>query len=86
MKKLEFINAPPHINVVLDIFRKFMSEKLRNRVLVTRGKSTIDVELPTDLGGKGPSYAELSEYWQNETQKRAEWFAEQEKYKMIMAE
>lgn len=86
MKKLEFINAPPHINVVLDIFRKFMSEKLRNRVLVTRGKSTIDVDLPTDLGGKGLSYAELTDYWKNETQKRAQWFADQEKYKMILAE
>lgn len=78
---MEFINAPAHINVVLDIFRKFMSEKLRNRIIVTRGASTIDVELPKDLGGNGPTYAELTTYWKAQTQAKADWFAEQEKYK-----
>lgn len=81
---MEFVNAPYHINMVLDIFRKFMSDKLRNRVFVTRGQSTVDVELPEELGGNGPSYAQLAQYWKEQTQTRAEWFAEQENYKMIL--
>lgn len=78
------MNAPMHINMVLDIFRKCMSEKLRNRVFVSRGQSTIDVELPEELGGNGPSYAQLAQYWKEQTQGRADWFAEQDKYKMIL--
>ena len=31
-KSLDFVNAPPHVNVVLSIFRQFMTEKLRQRV------------------------------------------------------
>ena len=31
-KSLDFVNAPPHVNVVLNIFRQFMTEKLRQRV------------------------------------------------------
>lgn len=84
VKKLEFVNAPQHINLVLDIFLKFMSKKLRNRVFVTRGQSTVEATLPTDLGGNGPSYAELAKHWKQKTQEKAKWFAEQEQYKMIV--
>jgi len=84
VKKLEFVNAPQHINLVLDIFLKFMSKKLRNRVFVTRGQSTVEAKLPTDLGGDGPSYVELAKHWKQKTQERAKWFAEQEQYKMIV--
>jgi len=31
-KSLDFVNAPPHVNVVLSIFRQFMTQKLRQRV------------------------------------------------------
>lgn len=86
VKKLEFVNAPQHINLFLDIFLKFMSKKLANRVSVTRGKSTVEGTLPTDLGGKGPSYEELVKHWKQKTQSKAKWFAEQEQYKMILNE
>lgn len=69
---------------MLDIFLKFMSKKLRDRVSVTRGQSTIDAKLPTDLGGDGPSYVELAKYWKQKTQEKAKWFAEQENFKMIL--
>lgn len=61
-----------------------MSEKLRNRVLVTRGPSTIEVDLPKDLGGNGPSYEQLAQHWKQQTTDKAQWFADQEKYKMIL--
>lgn len=63
-----------------------MSQKLRNRVFVTRGSSTVEADLPKDLGGTGPSYKELAKHWKTKTQERAEWFAEQDKYKMILDE
>lgn len=84
VKKLEFINAPQHINVVLDIFLKFMSKKLRDRVSVTRGQSTVEATLPKDLGGDGPSYADLTKHWKEKTQEKAKWFAEQEQFKMTI--
>ena len=31
-KSLDFVTAPPHVNVVLSIFRQFMTQKLRQRV------------------------------------------------------
>lgn len=63
-----------------------MSQKLRNRVFVTRGQSTVEADLPKDLGGSGPSYKELTKHWKNKTQERAKWFAELDKYKMILDE
>jgi hypothetical protein len=31
-RSINFVNAPFHINMVLNIFKKFMSEKMRSRV------------------------------------------------------
>lgn len=70
--------------MVLDIFLKFMSKKLRNRVSVTRGQSTVEAKLPQELGGDGPTYEELTKYWKQKTQEKAKWFEEQEQYKMIL--
>lgn len=81
---MEFINAPTHINIVLDIFRQFMSEKLRDRLIVTRGPSTVNVVLPSDLGGHGISYAELAEHWKRKIQTHAAWFNEQDQFKSIL--
>lgn len=84
MKKLEFINAPTHVNIVLDIFRKCLSVKLRDRLLVTRGPSTVVANLPSDIGGHGRSYAELTDLWKQRTQSCAAWLAEQEQFKSIV--
>lgn len=66
IKKLEFVNAPFHVNVVLDIFRSFMSKKLKERVFVKRGLPEFNAKdhLPVELGGNGESYASLAEHWQ----------------------
>lgn len=81
---MEFINAPTHINFFLDTFRLCMSSKMRERLFVTRGLSTIETKLPKDLAGKGPSYKELAAHWKQKIEEYAPWFAEQEKYKMIL--
>lgn len=88
-KQLEFINAPIYINVVLNVFKSFMSEKLRNRVKVHFGglgnlHDNIDVELlPKDYGGSGESLDELSCYWAEKLLSYKNWFKEDENYKAV---
>lgn len=82
--KLEFVNAPMHINFFLDTFRLFMSPKMKERLFVTRGPSTIQMTLPKDLGGDGASYKELAAQWKEKVCAHAAWYAEQEKYKTLL--
>jgi hypothetical protein len=78
MKKLEFVNAPFHVNVVLDIFRSFMSKKMKERITVRRGLPDFnpDDRLPGELGGNGPSYAELAAHWHKVVVKNYNFFME----------
>ncbi|XP_055617427.1 retinol-binding protein pinta isoform X1 [Toxorhynchites rutilus septentrionalis] len=77
---LEFVNAPIHVNIVLNIFRSFMSAKMKSRVIVSRGTSQMNnvVKLPPELGGTGDSYHDLSIYWKKQVQDHACWFDETE--------
>lgn len=70
--------------MVLNTFRYFMSPKMKERLYVTRGLSTIQANLPSNIGGNGPSYKELATYWKAKTEQHAEWFAQQEQYKMLL--
>nr|CAH7768044.1 unnamed protein product [Callosobruchus chinensis] len=85
-KRLDFINAPLYINVVLNIFKRFMSQKMRSRVSVHYGGAKslykeIDKDiLPSDYGGKSESVKELSKYWYEKLIQYQDWFAEDEKY------
>uniref|UniRef100_A0A1L8DZJ5 Putative phosphatidylinositol transfer protein sec14 n=1 Tax=Nyssomyia neivai TaxID=330878 RepID=A0A1L8DZJ5_9DIPT len=83
-RRLEFVNAPAHVNVVLNIFRSFMSAKLKDRVFVTKGLPKNNENLPANLGGNGPSYQELAVYWRKIAHENAQWFTENEQYKMTL--
>ncbi|GAB0094868.1 Retinol-binding protein pinta [Sergentomyia squamirostris] len=83
-RRLEFVNAPAHVNIILNVFRSFMSAKLKERVFVTKGLPTSNENLPVNLGGLGPSYQELAVYWRKRAHDNAEWFAQNEQYKMIL--
>ncbi|XP_017763008.1 PREDICTED: alpha-tocopherol transfer protein-like isoform X2 [Eufriesea mexicana] len=88
---LNFINAHKFINVVLNIFRSFMTKKLRQRVHVhARGKLKLYETLPMDIlpkeyGGMDGTVKELSEYWKRKVKENREWFAEEEKYKLSLS-
>lgn len=86
IQKLEFVNANFGINVVLDIFRSFMSAKMKERVSVKRGKPDFVASdnLPRDLGGTVNSYESLAVHWKHVLEKNLQWFDEDEKYKTIM--
>jgi len=76
IQKLEFVNANRGINVILDIFRSFMSEKLRNRITVTRDipKFNAHDHLPIELGGSTGSYRDLAKHWKKVLQNNHQWF------------
>ncbi|XP_055906223.1 retinol-binding protein pinta [Eupeodes corollae] len=83
-KMLEFVNAPTHVNFVLNTFRLFMTTKMRSRIVVRKGTSETNVKLPRDLGGTGMSYKELALKWKTAVEQNADYFAEYEKYKTIL--
>ncbi|XP_033209460.1 retinol-binding protein pinta-like [Belonocnema kinseyi] len=84
---LNFINAPMYVNVVLNVFKSFMSEKLRSRVVILRrgiaGRVSPDI-LPIEYGGTDGSIQDLKDYWKTVVEENSGWFAESEKYKVIL--
>ncbi|XP_044754742.1 retinol-binding protein pinta-like [Coccinella septempunctata] len=86
-KKLLFINAPTFIHVVLNIFKSFMTQKLKERIQVSyEGNSalvnSIDTSiLPQDYGGNRETMSELGLHWIEKLNSYKEWFFEDEKYK-----
>ncbi|XP_076241645.1 retinol-binding protein pinta [Calliopsis andreniformis] len=80
---LNFINAPTLMNMVLNIFRSFMSSKLKRRVhvhprnkLKLYGSLPISI-LPKEYGGMDGTVKELSEYWKRVVEDNWEWLAEE---------
>lgn len=86
-KQLEFINAPVHINVVLNVFKSFMSKKLQGRVRVHFGgletlHEEIDKDiLPVEYGGNDGSIQKHIDFWLEKLQQYKEWFANDEQFK-----
>lgn len=86
-RSMDFINAPVYVNVVLNIFRKFMNDKLKQRVHV-HGKSISSLHkvvspsiLPEEYGGTCGTLQALKEYWLDFAVGKRQWFLENEKHK-----
>ncbi|XP_055523721.1 retinol-binding protein pinta [Wyeomyia smithii] len=79
---LEFVNAPIHVNVILSVFRSFMSAKMKSRVKISRRDIYVSklINLPPELGGTGESYHDLTMYWKRQVEDHATWFADSEQY------
>ncbi|XP_043272868.1 retinol-binding protein pinta [Venturia canescens] len=90
IESMNFVNAPKYVNVVLNVFRCFMSKKMRTRLHVHTRSNTSFFDkipshiLPEEYGGRGESIRSLTEYWKKIVTENTEWFAEDEKYKMIL--
>lgn len=86
-KQLEFVNAPVYVNVMLRIFKRFMSEKLKSRINVHfRGLGSLHDKvakdiLPMEYGGSDGSIRDSIEYWNEKLVSYKGWFEEDEKYK-----
>ncbi|KAK9496439.1 hypothetical protein O3M35_013279 [Rhynocoris fuscipes] len=89
VKGLHFINSPSYINVVLNIFRRFMREKLKNRIHVhgydipSLHNFTSKKILPEEYGGSGGKLQSLIQFWRNTVSENADWFTDDEKYKCV---
>lgn len=89
IQSLDFVNAPVYVNVVLKIFRSFMTAKLKSRVHVhMRGMKAFCSKLPPSIlpveyGGTDGTLMDLIEYWKAAAEDNKQWFAKEEEYKMI---
>lgn len=88
IQALEFINSPTYVNVILNVFKSFMTNKLKQRIHVhTRGKKTFfdtvqhDI-LPIEYGGTDGSINDLKDYWKNRVEENRMWFTIEESYKL----
>ncbi|KAG5892444.1 hypothetical protein JTB14_009852 [Gonioctena quinquepunctata] len=85
-KQLEYINTPFYLNVILNLFKSFMSAELKKKVRV---HSTLDSFhkiidkniLPVEYGGFGESIKDLIDYWNEKLLSYRDWFLEDEQYR-----
>jgi hypothetical protein len=77
IQKMEFVNSNRGINVILDVFRSFMTTKMKERITVSRINPEYKESdsLPKELGGSGESYDELRKYWKATLEKNYQWFS-----------
>lgn len=85
LRTLEFINSPIYIDIVLNIFRFFMTQKIKSRVHIHGSNyeslhSTVPKEiLPKEYGGTDGKLQDLIDYWQQKISDSKLWLMETEK-------
>ncbi|XP_028047811.1 retinol-binding protein pinta isoform X4 [Monomorium pharaonis] len=85
IQSISMINAPEYVEIVLKIFRSFMTEKMRNRLHVyTQNmmhncfKDIPDNILPVEYGGTNGTLQELIGYWKKLVEENRDWITENE--------
>ncbi|XP_071441306.1 retinol-binding protein pinta-like [Hetaerina americana] len=87
IKSINFINAPSYVDVVLNIFRRFMNKKMAQRVFVHGHniKSFHEIVppeiLPKEYGGSNGKLEDLVAHWKKTATEKRDWFIADEKYK-----
>ncbi|XP_011164673.2 retinol-binding protein pinta isoform X3 [Solenopsis invicta] len=85
VQSINMINAPEYVEIVLKIFRYFMTEKMQNRLHVYTQKMMQnyfkDIPaniLPVEYGGTNGTLLELTEYWKKLVEENRDWIMENE--------
>lgn len=85
-KSLDFVNSPIYLNVILNIFKSFMNEKMKKTVKVhTKGLESLhqivdkDI-LPEEYGGTDGKLEDLINFWNEKLLSKRDWFLDDEKY------
>ncbi|XP_012274161.1 retinol-binding protein pinta [Orussus abietinus] len=86
-KTMHYINTPVTFDMIYSIFKMFMKEKLKKRVMIHADMESLfkylpRKVLPSDYGGEGPSIATLTAEWKQKVIDNREWFLEDEKYRV----
>lgn len=83
IQQLQFVNANIGINIMLDLFRSFMSHKMKSRISVCRNKPEFKAtdNLPEELGGTNGNYAKLAKYWKKVLEQNHKWFIDDDYFK-----
>ena len=78
--RFDFINAPSYVNIVLDIFKRFTSDKMKSKIFIHySGYESVFNHIPRDIfpeeyGGKTQSIPQLIQYWSNKLIGNRNWF------------
>lgn len=84
VKSMHYINTPPHVHVIMNIFKKFMKEKLKKRLHIHKGNGITVLNtlipydsLPEEYGGNGRPVADLINEWKKKVLDSREWFLDE---------
>lgn len=86
-KSFEFINSPGYLNVILNIFKTFMTDSMKKSTRVhSNGLKSlhtfVDKEiLPEEYGGSAGKLEDLINFWHDKLLSKREWFLEDDKYR-----
>lgn len=75
--------VPGYVIWALNIFRSFMSAKLKSRMFISRGTAEDPSMLPSDLGGNGESYEALAEYWREKIESNEDFFKHIDQFRTV---
>ncbi|XP_050546059.1 alpha-tocopherol transfer protein-like [Daktulosphaira vitifoliae] len=77
--QINIINPPKILSVALTLFKPFLKQKIRNRIVVHRNLDSLIENvplkyLPKEYGGEYPSLVELHEEWRTKLANHQEYF------------
>ncbi|RXG56547.1 Alpha-tocopherol transfer protein-like [Armadillidium vulgare] len=88
LKAIHIIKSLPTFQVVLNLMKKFMKEKLKDRFHVHGNdmeslfSHIAQSNLPKEYGGANGNIKEITEYWHKKANEKRNWLLEDEKYKV----
>ncbi|GBP00815.1 Alpha-tocopherol transfer protein-like [Eumeta japonica] len=87
LKEVHVVNTSPLVDIVFNLVKPFLKEKIRNRVylhadLESLYKYVPKEMLPDEYGGNAGSFAALTEPWLKKLEEYREWFLQQESVKV----
>uniref|UniRef100_A0A1B6LYR8 CRAL-TRIO domain-containing protein n=2 Tax=Graphocephala atropunctata TaxID=36148 RepID=A0A1B6LYR8_9HEMI len=83
LKEIHMLNAPPYVDKVVNVYKMFMKEKIRNRFQIHTSYKSLypsipQSMLPSNFGGDGKSIETLEGEWKKKLESFADWFTKQE--------
>lgn len=83
LKQIHIINAPPFADRIVNMFKMFMKEKIRNRFYIHSGYKTLydyipQSMLPEEYGGDGKSVDVMEVQWLKKLESYSDYFEKQD--------